>query len=399
MSLIRTRIRDLMNRLLLTYMNIWLVDDVLAFATSVILTGILIPQILLIAFRKQLFDNIDERKIHQGTVPRLGGIAFMPAVLFSVTIILGLNFYFNTPNLHGDDAIRLLEKSVVPLCFIICGNVLLYLTGLADDLIGVKYRAKFVVQIISSVLLICAGIYITDLHGFLWLDQIPTLFGSLLTILLMVYIINAINLIDGIDGLASGLSAIALTFYGIIFYNTGDYIYSLIAFADLGTLLPFFYFNVFGNAGKRTKIFMGDTGALTTGFILALLAIEACKLTPADESTAINPIVLGYSPLIIPCFDVIRVYLRRLRKGHNPFLPDKSHIHHKLLALGLRQRVAMPLILLTACLFIVINLLLSPYIGPTLLLAGDGLIWILANLAITAGINRRSRRLHQPLYD
>lgn len=374
-------------------------DNVLAFLTSVILTGILIPQILLIAFRKQLFDSVDERKIHKGTVPRLGGIAFMPAVLFSVAIVLGLNFYFRTPNLHGEEAITLLAGSVVPLCFIICGNVLLYLTGLADDLVGVRYRAKFVVQIISSVLLICAGIYITDLHGFIWLDKIPDIFGALLTILLMVYIINSINLIDGIDGLASGLSAIALTFYGIVFYNAGNYIYSLIAFADLGTLLPFFYFNVFGNAGKRTKIFMGDTGALTTGFILALLAIKACNLTPGEDATSINPIVLGYSPLIIPCFDVVRVYFRRLRKGHNPFLPDKSHIHHKLLALGLRQRVAMPLILLTACLFIVLNLLLSPSVGPTLLLAGDGLIWTLANIAITAGIKKRSKRLNETLYE
>lgn len=380
-------------------MNIWLVDNMLAFLTSVVLTGILIPQILLIAFRKNLFDSVDERKIHKGTVPRLGGIAFMPAVLFSVTIVLGFNFYFNSTGLHGSDALDLLSKNVVPLCFIICANVLLYLTGLADDLIGVKYRAKFVVQILSSILLICAGIYIDDLNGLLFLQEIPKWLGWGLSVLLMVYIINAINLIDGIDGLASGLCAIALTFYGIVFYRTGHYIYSLIAFADLGTLLPFFYFNVFGNAGKRTKIFMGDTGALTTGMILSVLAIEACRLQPGQSEWNINPIVLGYSPLIIPCFDVIRVYFRRLRKGHNPFLPDKSHIHHKLLALGMRQQVAMPTILAVACGFILLNLLLSPHLDPTVILAGDFLVWTLGNIALSKAVVKHERATGKKLYD
>lgn len=383
----------------LTYLNIWLVDNVLAFLTSVVLTGILIPQILLIAFRKNLFDTVDERKIHKGSVPRLGGIAFMPSVLFSVTIVLGFNFYLNTNDLHGSEVLGLLSRSVVPLCFIICANVLLYLVGLADDLVGVKYRAKFVIQILSSVLLIFAGLYISDLHGLMWLDGIPDWLGWALTVLLMVYIINAINLIDGIDGLASGLCAIALTFYGIIFYRTGHYLYSLIAFADLGTLLPFFYFNVFGNPGKRTKIFMGDTGALTTGMILAVLAIESCRLTPSDYDWNINPIVVAYSPLIIPCFDVIRVYFRRLRLRRNPFLPDKSHIHHKLLALGMRQKVAMPTILALACGFILLNFSLSPYLDPNIILAGDFLIWIIGNIAISGAVRRREARTGTKLYD
>lgn len=379
--------------------NIWLVDNLLAFSSAVVLTGILIPQILLIAFRKQLFDSVDERKIHQGAVPRLGGIAFMPALLFSVSIVLGFNFYFNTSNLHGSEALNLLSRSVVPLCFIICANVLLYLVGLADDLIGVRYRAKFIFQIISSILLILAGLDVDNLHGFLWLYQIPNLLGWALTLLLMVFIINAINLIDGIDGLASGLCTIALLFYGIVFYRTGHYIYSIIAFADMGTLLPFFYFNVFGDAKKKTKIFMGDTGALTTGMILAVLAIEACRLTPSEYEWNINPIVIAYSPLIIPCFDVIRVYFRRLRKGHNPFLPDKSHIHHKLLALGMPQRVAMPTILVVAAGFILVNLSLSPKIDPTLLLAGDMLVWIIANVVISKAVERRAMSKGVNLYD
>lgn len=380
-------------------MSIWLIENLFAFSVSVLLTGFLIPQILLIAFRNQLFDSVDERKIHKGSVPRLGGIAFMPAVLFSTLLVVGINIYLNPTQSGGAGLVGLFLIDAMPLCFVICAIVLLYLTGMADDLVGVKYRAKFVVQILAAILFILGGVVIDNLHGFLWINEIPEVMSWLLTVLLVVYIVNAVNLIDGLDGLASGLGAIALCFYGTIFLEAGKYIYSLIAFADLGTLLPFFYFNVFGNVQKHKKIFMGDTGSLTTGAVIAMLAIVATGLHGPEGDWSINPIVVAYSPLIIPCFDVLRVYLHRLVKGRNPFLPDRSHIHHKLIALGLPQRLAMISLLLFSCAFVVINLLLSPYVNPTLLFIADLIIWTFGNIGISAAIRRRELLLGKRLYD
>lgn len=144
--------------------------------------------------------------------------------------------------------------------FIICAVIMLYLVGLADDLIGVKYRAKFVVQMMCALLLVASSLSLCDFRGVLFIHTLSPWVSIPFTILLVVFIINAINLIDGVDGLASGLTGIALLFYGIIFYLLHEYAYALVAFSTLGTVIPFFYYNVFGKAEKQKKIFMGDRG-------------------------------------------------------------------------------------------------------------------------------------------
>lgn len=375
-------------------MLFWLENDLLAFAISVILAGIIIPQIILIAFRRKLFDEVDERKIHRGVVPRLGGIAFFPAMLFSLALVVGINLRC------GSEIMGLaLMPKLVPFFFEVCAIILLYLVGLADDLIGVRYMAKFVVQIISAILLVASGMYIGNLYGIFWIYDMPAWLSWPLTAFVVVYVVNAINLIDGIDGLASGLSTIALLFYAVVFFQGEEYIFSMIAAATAGTLFPFFYYNVFGDPTKRKKIFMGDTGALTTGMVLVFCAIAVVCNTPGTLSVSYNPAMVAISPLIIPCFDVFRVYFHRVRRHRNPFLPDKCHIHHKLLALGFNQRVALLLILGASLVFIGFNVLLSPIFTPTLLLVFDLLIWTGGNILLTKAIRRRERRLGTVLYD
>ena len=216
----------------------------------------------------------------------------------------------------------------------------------------------------------------------------------------IVFIINAINLIDGIDGLASGLSAIALLFYGIAFYSVGEYLYAMIAASAMGTLIPFFYFNVFGDPAKRKKIFMGDTGALTIGVVLATMALKMNNLTPTIENIHANPLVLAFSPVIVPCLDVVRVYIHRILRHRNPFLPDKCHIHHKILATGLPQRVTMISILIVSACFIILNVLISPYMNVTILFILNLAIWTLSNMWLTYIIKRRQEKLKLPnLYD
>ena len=299
--------------------------------------GIFIPQILLVAFKKDLFDMPDERKIHKGIVPRLGGIAFTPVICFYRIAHSG--HYYACWRLQAHVACRGADSS--PLNGILL-LFLMYIVGVGDDLVGVRYRAKFVAQILCAVFIIMGGFWINSFHGFLWIDSIPAWLGWPLTVLYIVFVCNALNLIDGIDGLASGLAMTGFIIYGVTFYLLGQYVYAMLSFASLGVLVPFFYYNVFGNPAKRKKIFMGDAGSLTVGLLLSFLSLHLFTAPTLNlEGFYCNSFVVAVSPLIVPCFDVVRVFIGRVRKGNNPFLPDRTHIHHKLLSLGMPSRRAM----------------------------------------------------------
>ena len=376
-------------------MTTWIICCFLSTLLSVLFAGILIPQILLVSYRRKLFDMPDERKIHRGTVPRLGGIAFTPVILFSVSLLLGMSILMGNTDMEN-----MMRINAQAISFGLCALLLMYLTGMSDDLIGVRYRAKFVVQIFCAVLLIGAGMYVNDLHGIIGLGHISPWFGIPLTILIVVYVVNAINLIDGIDGLASGLSSAAFIIYGTAFLMIGKPIFAMLSFACLGVLIQFFYYNVFGSAERKKKIFMGDTGSLTIGLLLAFLGLALLQWSPDKFPTfRTNPMILAVSPLIIPCFDVVRVFLHRVRRHGNPFLPDKTHIHHKMLAIGLNQRLAMVLIVVASITFSIANILLSRYVEVNLLLILDILLWTLANLWVTRHIRSRERRLGVKLMD
>lgn len=375
-------------------MAFWIENYFLCLFVSVVLAGILIPNIITIAFKRKLFDEIDERKIHQGAVPRLGGISFMPAFIFSFFLIIGCDIRLDVGGQH-----EVLESAMEYIRFLLCSLMLMYLVGIADDLMGVRYRDKFLLQIIAGSLFVLSGCWIMDFYGLAGIDSLPDVAGWIVTVFLVIYVVNAINLIDGIDGLASGLSAVALIFYSCIFFRAGEYADALLAGATLGTLLPFFYFNVFGSAERHTKIFMGDTGSLTIGTVLAFLSIRIFNLPENADLYEGNAFVIAIAPIIVPCFDVARVFLHRVRNGHNPFLPDKCHIHHKLLALGFRQWEALITILAADVLFILLNLALSPYLSPTWIIAGDMLLWIMLNILITQLIRSRERVQGVRLYE
>ena len=375
-------------------MNYWIENYIFVLVIAVMMVGIIIPKILLIAFRMKLFDEVDERKIHKGVVPRLGGIAFLPAIAFSICLVIGINL-----KIGQNEMFTTLSSAAVPVCFWICAQMLIYLVGLADDLIGVRYRAKFIAQIIAAALIISSGIYISNLHGFLWIEEWPSWIGWIITTICIIYAVNAVNLIDGIDGLASGLSAVALIWYSYAFYVAGEYVYMLLAGATLGTLVPFFYYNVFGRASGHKKIFMGDTGSLTIGLILAFLAIKILDIDSAEFPRSDNMFIIAVVPLIIPCFDVVRVFIHRLRRGKNPFLPDKSHIHHKLLALGFVQWQALVAIIVTDMVFVLINVGLSPIIAPHWILIGDVALWAGLNWILSKIIHQREKLSGETLYE
>lgn len=356
---------------------------VVGFLMAVLLGQIIIPRILVISLRKRLFDQPDSRKVHHRPISRLGGVTFFPVILI-VMCTVGLLQFYEMENITSS----VISES---LC-LVAGLMLLYMIGVCDDLIGVRYRRKFEVQILAAAFLPFAGLSIQNLGGLFGWYEISPLVGVPLTMLLTVFLINAINLIDGIDGLASGLCMVAITLFGVSFAWHGSWMYALLAFASVGVLVPFFFYNVFGNANRGHKIFMGDTGSLTLGFILSVMVVKYVSVM-VQESSRLDgaPVVMAFSVLLVPSLDVCRVVLNRFRRRVHPFKPDKSHIHHKFLNMGFTPRRSMILIQLMAVAFIVLTLVLLRIglLAPVVFML-DILVWTLMNVWFSRIIRRRA---------
>ena len=358
-----------------------------AFLVAVVLGRIIIPNILIISLRKKLFDQPDARKVHNRPIPRLGGVTFFPVIVFTFAVFTAFRVMGNNiPNelFTTDTACEFL--------FLIAGLTLLYIVGIGDDLVGVRYRKKFLVQIISASLFPIGGLYINDFYGLFGINAISPFIGIPLTVLLVVFITNAINLIDGIDGLASGLSMVALVIFGVLFIHYNLWNYAILAFVCVGVIIPFFAYNVFGNADKGRKIFMGDTGSLTLGYILSFFVIRYCMHAPGynlEEYGA--PVVVSFSMLLVPCLDVIRVVLKRARTGKPLFLPDKNHIHHKFLAMGFSPRGALITIQIMSGFFCTFSFLAVRYMNNTLVFVIDIVVWTLLNIWFNKIIIKREQ--------
>lgn len=356
-----------------------------AFVSAVILGRIIIPNILIISLRKRLFDVPDERKVHKRPIPRLGGVTFFPVILFSLCVFTAVRLMTG----HGP-ADTSTTDLVCEFLFLTGGLTLLYIVGIADDLIGVRYRKKFLVQIISAAMFPLSGLYINNFYGLFGIYLIPAEVGIPLTMLLVVFITNAINLIDGIDGLASGLSMVALLVFGVLFVHFHMWSYAMLAFVTVGVIIPFFSYNVFGSADLGRKIFMGDTGSLTLGYILSFFVIKYCMYEPDMLLTMkTSPVLVSFSVLMVPCLDVIRVVLRRARNKRALFMPDKTHIHHKFLAMGFSPRRALVTIQLMSACFCAFTIVAILYMNNTLVFVIDVVVWTLLNLWFDHVINRK----------
>ena len=368
---------------------IHIAEIIMAGSAGLVLSAVVLPRISLVSFRCRLFDQTGGRKLHTVPIPRLGGVAFFPCIMMSVLSVI----VFHNLRWGGN----LLDASLtVHLFVLICSLFLLYLMGMMDDLVGVRYRSKFVVQGICGAALAASGFCIDHFHGLFGIHAVPAVVGIPFTVLVIVFILNAVNLIDGIDGLASGLGMIAFLVFGCMFARLSWWVYAYISFASFGVLVPFFRSNVFGNAGRGRKIFMGDTGSLTIGLLLAVLAIRLGMTDPVKDLVFPGAIVTAFSCLIVPMLDVVRVVIHRLRTGNSPFLPDRNHIHHKFIALGMTQRRAMVTIVGIALLFAVSNVLLVRVLSTTLLFLLDVAVWTVMHCIITVRINALRRASGSP---
>lgn len=357
----------------------------LSFLTSLLLGAMLLSGICEISYRKHLFDFMDSRKVHKNSIPRLGGGAFLPALIMSVSSAGGIMLLLSP---HSTPTVA----SCVEYLFSLTAFTTLWIVGITDDLVGVGYKAKFGAQFIAAALITLSGTCLDNLHGVFGLYALPLPVSILLSVLLLVFIANAVNLIDGIDGLASGLGLLALFTSGIALLMSGDIVGTLLAAGMAGVLAAFFAYNVFGQAERRRKIFMGDGGSLTLGLAVGTLAFRLCSAEPAATGIPVNPVLVAFSLLMIPCLDVLRVMSGRLFRRQNPFMPDKTHLHHRLMALGLSQRQVLTVLLASALFFLLLGLVLAPVVNATFILLLDIALWAVGNRFIA----RRLRTEHQP---
>lgn len=363
------------------------------FLFAVSLGMVIIPRILVISHKKRLYDVPDARKVHTMPVPRLGGLSFFPVILMSMFLVIGFRLYFWDVNVSGLSFNMLYEY-----LFLFVGMTLLYLVGVCDDLVGVGYRYKFAVQIAAAFLLVLSGNWFDSFGGLFGIYSVPVWVGVPFTVFIVVYITNAINLIDGIDGLASGLCCIALSVLSVIFFLRGQYVYALLAICTLGILMPFWCYNVFGNANRGHKLFMGDAGSLTLGYVISFLIIHLCVSNSTSTERSNPYLVIAFSTVLVPLLDVVRVVLRRLREHKNPFLPDKNHFHHKLLRTGMRVRMVMVTIICVSVFFIALNIVLANHLNVNCILFLNLSLWTVLHLVIDWLI-ARNRQKRESAFD
>ena len=319
------------------------------------ITLVVIPYFIEWAFKEKWFDPINKRKVHQGLIPRIGGMAFIPSALLVYAIMLVVATFL------GDVCWDESYGNQLTLSSGICTSVaigMIYVEGLYDDMKEAGYKVKFLVHFLSALLIVISGVWLNDFYGLFGINEIPWFVGMPFTVMFFMYVISAINLIDGIDGLCAGLSGIAFFYLGILFYCDGRLPETMLSFSLLGVLVAYFDFNVYGKTQKHNKIFMGDCGSQVLGLLLALLVVRYA-MNVENKAVSNNALVLSISPLVIPCLDVIRVMIGRISRGDNPFLPDNTHIHHLLLAKGWNQRKTRNFIFFIVIFLILFNLLFS----------------------------------------
>ncbi len=286
-------------------------SHIIGLIISYLLGVFIVPFVIYFSAKKGLVDEPNERKIHSQPISRLGGIAIWLSTMMTFLFLVFLSYYPYGKLLSG----------------ILLGSSMMFLLGLIDDIYGLSAKFKLIVQLAIATIVFLLGIKIEIiyipfsnpfiLHGF---------FSYIITVMWIVGISNAVNFIDGIDGLAGSVVTMSSVTLGLVAVATAaDNISALIAFILAGSMLAFLTYNF-----NPAKIFMGDSGALFSGFLLATLSITG----------VIKAATLAFVPLFIlsvPILDIIFSSTRRILKGTSPFVADAEHIHHKLLKAGFSQ--------------------------------------------------------------
>jgi UDP-GlcNAc:undecaprenyl-phosphate/decaprenyl-phosphate GlcNAc-1-phosphate transferase len=327
---------------MLTHINIFL-----SLAISFSIVYFVIPKIVKISKIKRLFDVPNHRSAAKEIVPTLGGIAILSG--FAISLMIASNNY----NINDQK-------------YMFVSVIVMFLIGVKDDIIGLAAKKKLFVQIVVACYLVILGNFrFTNFHGILGIQEVGYISGFIFSVLAIVGIINAFNLIDGIDGLAGGVGLLISLIYGFWFLNAGDFIYALTCFSLAGSLIAFLLYNVFGNTNK---IFMGDTGSLILGTIIAVLTIHFNIYYPDPNIAAHGLPAISIAIIIVPLIDTLRVLIIRISQKRSPFSPDKNHIHHNILLLtGENHLITSLIIIATNGLIVLFAFLCIDQIGNNLM--------------------------------
>jgi UDP-GlcNAc:undecaprenyl-phosphate GlcNAc-1-phosphate transferase len=331
-----------------------------ALVTSFAVTFFAIPSIIRIAELKHLFDEPGARKSHDKQVPTLGGVAIFAGLIFSLT------FWAS-------------QRQIVELQYIISAILVLFFIGIKDDLYNLVAYKKLVGQLISAFILVhWAQIKITTFYGLFGIWDLTVFPSYALSIFTIVVITNSFNLIDGVNTLAGSIGIISAATFGTWFFFIGSTQYSILAFALVGALLAFLWFN-----RSPAKIFMGDTGSLIVGMVLSLLAIKFIEMNRVMDRAAdykvLSVPVVTIGILVIPLFDTLRVFAIRIYQGHSPLHADRNHLHHMLLDLGLSH-------MQTSGVLVFYNLLMISFVFAFQSMKGELLLLVVFSISLSSSI-------------
>lgn len=259
-------------------------------------------QKLFIYFRR--FDDFNHRSSHKTLATRTGGIG-----IFLTVLTISLYHYFQK--------VELFDYSL----FIPLG--IMFIIGVYDDLYNADFKLKFLLQIIVAKILIDQGYVISNYHGLFGLYEVPWLLAQASTVFVFLVVVNAINFIDGIDGLA--ISEVTKIILIIEYFSNGLTILSPLGSLIITSIIPLYYFNF----KKERKVFLGDGGSMLLGAIVMIYILNVLGSNYSfNNEYSINKTLFSVLVLIYPLFDLLRVFILRIKKGGSPFIPDKNHIHH-----------------------------------------------------------------------
>lgn len=281
------------------------------------------PTLVLLAYKKGILDSPGTRKLQKKPVPVIGGISVYLAAVSSAAVI---NIFQPTEGLY-------MAMSGISIIFFI---------GLLDDLTDISPSKKFMYQIFIIVVLFASNSYrIDSMNGLFGIYEVSVPVSLALSLLTGVGLMNALNMIDGVDGLSSGIGICTCGFCGSFFLIHGDIVYAALAFTFMGSLIPFFFCNVFSN---KYKMFIGDSGSLVMGL---LAYIFCCRIIHEDDALiGSKNVSLMLAVFAIPIFDTLRVMTMRILAGGSPFKADKTHLHHIFVSLKLPHMLITFIILL-----------------------------------------------------
>jgi UDP-N-acetylmuramyl pentapeptide phosphotransferase/UDP-N-acetylglucosamine-1-phosphate transferase len=315
------------------YMEIWLL---IAFLIAFIVSFSSFPAIFNVAIAKHLMDEPDHRSVHDSKTPTLGGVGIFISLAVVITTVGAL-----------------LDTKI--LLLVLGSMTILFFLGLKDDLLVLSPRKKFIGQLMAaSLLIIFTDTRILGLSGVFGITILPYWLSVIFTLFVYVLVINAYNLIDGVDGLAGCLAVAGCASFAYLFIKTGDLTMSTLTVGGIGAMIPFLRLNF----SKRKKIFMGDTGSMIIGFLIAFCAvrfINSTELNPKSEFFESAPI-LALAIAFFPLLDTLRIFtIRLVVLKKSPFSPDQNHLHHRYLQLGLSHAQ-------TTIVIVVLNLLLVAFV-------------------------------------